>query len=128
MSGLKIGLAVVALAIGMPVACTAYNAYTAPARVINKTLNTNNIIFNYERFFDINANFKSKVAQIKQYKSLYESEINPAEKNMLRTEMAAMQQSCRDLANSYNADSAKLNKSIFKSNDLPVELNSTECE
>lgn len=118
--------------IALPVAFAAYSTFssvvTAPSRVVNKTLQTNNIIFNYERFFDMNANFTSRVAQIKQYKEFFDTETNSVEKINLRTEMAAMQQSCRELATKYNADSEKLNRSLFKDKDLPYTLNIAECE
>lgn len=118
--------------IALPIALSAYSTFStvvsAPSRVVNKTLQTDNIIFNYERFFDINANYKARTSQIKQYKGFFETETNPAEKTQLRTEMAAMQQSCRDLANEYNADSQKMNRSLFKDKDLPYELSTSECE
>jgi hypothetical protein len=118
--------------IALPVAVAAYSTFssvvTAPSRVVNKTLQTDNIIFNYERFFDVNANFTSRVAQIKQYKEFLATETDPSEKIRLRTEMAAMQQSCRELATKYNADSQKMNRSLFKDKDLPYTLNTTECE
>ena len=118
--------------IALPVAFAAYSTFssavTAPSRVINKTLQTDNIIFNYERFFDVNANFTSRVAQIKQYKEFLVTETDPSEKIRLRTEMAAMQQSCRELATKYNADSQKMNRSLFKDKDLPYTLNTTDCE
>lgn len=118
--------------IALPVAFAAYSTFssavTAPSRVINKTLQTDNIIFNYERFFDVNANFTSRIAQIKQYKEFLATETDPSEKIRLRTEMAAMQQSCRELTTKYNADSQKMNRSLFKDKDLPYTLNTTECE
>lgn len=118
--------------IALPVAFGAYSTFssvvTAPSRVINKTLQTDNIIFNYERFFDVNANFTSRVAQVKQYKEFLATETEPTEKVRLRTEMAAMQQSCRELATKYNADSQKMNRSLFKDKDLPYTLNIAECE
>lgn len=128
----KTGALVVGGLIALPIAFAAYSTFssvaTAPSRVINKTLQTDNIIFNYERFFDVNANFTSRVAQIKQYKEFLATETDPSEKIRLRTEMAAMQQSCRELATKYNADSQKMNRSLFKDKDLPYTLNIAECE
>ena len=118
--------------IALPVAFAAYSTFssvvTAPSRVVNKTLQTNNIIFNYERFFDMNASFQARRAQYLQYKGFLVTETDPAEKIKLRTEMAAIQQSCRELATKYNADSEKLNRSLFKDKDLPYTLNIAECE
>lgn len=128
----KTGALIVGGLIALPIAFGAYSTFssvaTAPSRVINKTLQTDNIIFNYERFFDVNASFTSRSAQVKQYKEFLATETNPSEKVRLRTEMAAMQQSCRELATKYNADSQKMNRSVFKDSDLPYTLNIAECE
>lgn len=116
----------------VPIAFSVYSIFSsvasAPSRVINKTLQTDNIIFNYERFFDISANFTSRVAQIKQYKEFLSTETDPIEKVSLRTEKAAMQQSCRELATKYNADSQKMNRSLFRDKDLPYTLDISYCE
>lgn len=126
-----VAIGVVAL-IAIPVGLNAIGVFntvaTAPGRVINTTLQTDNIIFNYERFFDLNANFTSRSMQVAQYKEFLLTETDPAEKIRLRTEMAAMQQSCRELATKYNADSEKMNRSLFKDKDLPYTLNIAECE
>lgn len=132
MSTGKIIAAAAILLIGVPVGCSVINtinsAATAPGRVAQKTLQTDNIIFNYERFFDINAKFVARVAQIKDQRSFYEAETDPAEKTRLRMELSAMKQSCRDLVTEYNADSQKMNRNLFKDKDLPFELNISDCE
>jgi len=120
------------LLIAVPVGLNAIGVFnsvaTAPGRVINKTLETNNIIFNYERFFNVNANYKSRVAQIEEYRPLIAGETDPAEKARLRTELSAMKQSCRELANGYNADAGKMNRSLFRDRDLPEQLDVAACE
>jgi hypothetical protein len=122
----------VAALIAIPVGLNAIGVFntvaTAPGRVINKTLQTDNIIFNYERFFDVNANYTARVAQITEYKPVLAGETDPAEKSRLRTELSAMKQSCRELANGYNADAQKLNRSLFRDNKLPEQLDVTACE
>lgn len=122
----------VAALIAIPVGLNAIGVFntvaTAPGRVINKTLQTDNIIFNYERFFDVNANYTARVAQIKEHKPILEAETDAAEKTRLRVELSAMKQSCRELANGYNADAQKLNRSLFRDNKLPEQLDVTACE
>ena len=122
----------VGLLIAVPVGLNAIGVFnsvaTAPGRVINKTLETNNIIFNYERFFNVNANYKSRVAQIEEYRPLIVGETDPAEKARLRTELSAMKQSCLELANGYNADAGKMNRSLFRDRDLPEQLDVAACE
>lgn len=107
---------------------TASSVATAPSRVINKTLETNNIIHNYEWFYDVNASFTARANQVAQFKSLWQTEQDQEEKRHLRIEMAAMQQTCRQLAEQYNANSQKMNTSIFKGWSLPKSLNINTCE
>lgn len=101
---------------------------TAPGRVVNKTLGTDNIIASYEWFFDANAQFNSRLGQIKGHANLVAIESEAKEKSRLNIELAAMRQSCRDLATRYNANSEKVNKSIFRSNSLPEALEMRHCE
>jgi hypothetical protein len=107
---------------------TATSVATAPGRVIQKTLETDNIIQSYEWFYDVNASYQARLNQIKQFKRLYASEDNQREKTNLRIELAAMQQTCRDLATKYNANSEKVNKSIFKGWSLPSFISIQNCE
>ena len=100
---------------------------TAPGKVITKTLQTDNIIQSYEWFFDVDAAYTARHAQVVQYKGFLLSETDKDEKYRIRTELAAMQQTCRDLATKYNANSQKMNKSIFKGWDLPATLSYKNC-
>ena len=106
---------------------TATKVATAPGRVLNKTLETNNIIDSYEWFYDTNAAFISRQNQVVQYNTMYAEEEDKSEKRKIRTELAAMQQTCRDLVTKYNANSEKMNKSIFKGWELPHSLYIEDC-
>ena len=125
-------VAAVAALIVLPVACGAYSIYssvvTAPARVINKTLETSNILTNYEIFHDESKQFDARVAQVDEHRSFLAAETDPAERTRLRMEMAAQQQSCRELAADYNANSLKLNRQLFKDRGLPPVLDAGRCE
>lgn len=105
-----------------------FTVLSTPSRVITKTLETENVIMNYEWFHDANGNFDSRVSQVKQYKQLLASETDTQERSRLRVDLAAIQQSCRDLSNRYNANAAKLNRGIFRSKNLPEQLNTGDCE
>ena len=107
---------------------TAGSVATAPARVASRTLETDNIINNYEWFHDANAQYRSRVAQIADHKKFLKDENDKAERQRLRMEMAAMQQSCRDLATRYNANATKTNRSIFMGREAPDSLNLNNCE
>ena len=101
---------------------------TAPGRVVNKTLGTDNIISSYEWFYDTNAQFDSRRGQIKAHAALTTAEEDAKERARLNIELGAIRQSCRDLATKYNANSEKANKSIFKSHGLPELLKLNDCE
>lgn len=128
----KVIAAVVAAMIVVPVGCSIINTTasvtTAPGRVVSKTLETNNIIQNYERFFNTKANYDARVAQIQEQKGYLDAETDADEKYQLRVELSAMRMSCRELANDYNADSEKMNRSLFKSKGLPETLNEGTCD
>lgn len=128
MNNFKVAAIAAGALIAIPAVFTISNVLSAPGRVLNKTIETNNIIFNYELFFDLNSNFDSRVSQVNQYKLLLSNETDKQEKINLRTELAGMQQSCRELANKYNTDSQKLNVGLFKDRNLPYTLNATLCE
>lgn len=104
------------------------NILTAPSRVINKTLETENIIESYEWFYDVNAGFEARSAQVAEFVTLQSEATSDGDKSKLRTELSAMRQSCRQLATKYNANSEKMNKSIFKGWSLPATLSIQTCE
>jgi hypothetical protein len=99
--------------------------------VADRTLDADNIIFNYEQFYDVSEKFKAKTHDLDTHKdlvSIAKEEGDKVELGRLRMELAALKSSCRSLASEYNADSQKLNRSIFKSNDLPHTLTLSDCE
>lgn len=126
--GAFIGIAGFLLYLGLHVLGVVGTAATAPGRVVSKTLGTDNIIASYEWFYDANAQFEARRGQIRTHVGLAGAEKDAAERSRLNVEIAAMRQSCRDLATKYNANSKKANKSLFKSRGLPETLSITDCE
>lgn len=121
-------LAVLAIPLALSLLGAFNSASTAPGRVVSKTLETGNIIGNYDLFFNRKAQFDSRVSQIKAHVGTLGEANDPGEQSRLRMELAAMRQTCRETANSYNADAAKANTSLFRDRDLPVSLDATVCE
>ena len=107
---------------------TGVNVISTPSRVLNKTLQTSNVIQSYEWYFDTKASYDARVSQIRQFEGWLSAETNPDEQRRLRTEVSAMQQSCREMSAIYTANSSKLNKQFFKSKELPFTLNAKDCE
>lgn len=130
MSNLKISIIV--LLLSLSVACSALRACnsvaSAPGRVVTRTMQTDNIINNYEWFYDSYHQIRSRINQIKQHKSFLKGDNSKDEKVNLRIELAGMQQSCRDLVEKYNSNSSKVNRDIFKSKSLPHTLDIQICE
>lgn len=126
--GAFIGIAGFLLYLGLHVLGVVGTAATAPGRVVSKTLETDNIIASYEWFYDANAQFDSRRGQIRTHVGMASAEKDAVERARLNIELAAMRQSCRDLATKYNANSEKANKSLFKSRGLPESLSINNCE
>lgn len=93
-----------------------------------KTYNADNIIHNYNWFYEYNAQFNIRTNQIKTYKSYLKDESDKKEQRRLRTELNGMQQACRNLVEKYNAASTKINTAVFKGDSLPSKLSINRCE
>ncbi|CCG43370.1 hypothetical protein [Magnetospirillum molischianum] len=106
----------------------AHTAVNSATGVVNKTLDPNNVIVKYEWFHDANAQYQSRLNQIHGHKALIAGETDKGELQRLRIELAAMQQSCRDLAFRYNANATKTNVGLFQGETLPRLLDATTCE
>jgi len=101
-------------------------AATAPSRVMSQALETDNIVQSYEWFYDVNAAYDARLSQVETHKGwLLDSD--GKESRTLRIELGAMQQTCRDLATKYNANSQKMNKKYFKGWSLPHVLDQSTC-
>lgn len=117
-----------AAVVGFSVLGVVSGIVTLPGAIITKTLNPDNVIHNYEWFHDTNNAVQARVAQIKQQKQWLADTTDVAEKNKLRIELGAQQQSCRDLTAKYNANATKSNRSIFMGRDAPLGLDAGACE
>jgi hypothetical protein len=87
-----------------------------------------NVIHNYEWFFDAKGAVDARVAQIKAHREILAAETDDKELRQLRIDLAGMQQSCRDLVARYNANASKATRSVFQSHNLPEYLNAEVCE
>lgn len=107
------------------------NVFSAPARVITKTLGTDNIIQNYEWFYDTANAYNARVGQIRSQivamKAAKDSGGDFTAVDRYRVELEGMRQSCRELSAKYNANAAKVNRNIFKTDSTPERLDETQC-
>lgn len=110
----------------------AFRLIMAPAAsavgVVEKTMNSDNVIRNYEWFYDASGAINARRAQINAHRNLATAETDKSERQRLMVELTGQQQSCRDLVASYNANASKVNRSIFKTDSTPASFPVTYCE
>ena len=97
------------------------------SEVYDRTFDSDNIIHNYEWFYDADAAIKSKARAISSHQKLVASATG-SERNRLQMELTGMQNVCRDLVQEYNANSKKSNRKIFKGKDIPTSISMDNCE
>ena len=119
---------VVALVVFLPTLMVGVNILNKPAALVSKATDTTKMLQNYEWFYEAANNFNARSKQVVQYKTMLAEETDKAEKSRLRVDLAAVQQSCRELAAKYEAQSGKIHVGYLKSNSLPESLNTKECE
>lgn len=119
---------IVALVILTPTALIGINILSKPAALVSKATDTTKMLQNYEWFYEASNNFKARVAQVATFKGLMTDETEKFERSRLRVDLAAVQQSCRELAAKYEAQSGKIHVGYLKSKSLPESLNAKECE
>jgi len=96
--------------------------------VAERTFDADNMIHNYEWFYDTYNAVEAKRPLIETHKSYLAEETDPDEKFRLRMELTGMQQSCRNMVADYNANASKANVSIFQGRDVPGRLSLTVCD
>lgn len=139
MKPILIGLAVVGGLIVLPIGCGLYSTYTtvatAPSRVVNKTLGTDNIIQNYEWFKrqvqDVGA-MDQRLASQKTMLAKFEESAGPrsawtfedkTEHSRLTAIVAGLEGQRASMVAEYNARTQMMNRDLFRSKDLPETLN-----
>jgi len=107
------------------------NPFRQTARIIEKTIDADNVIYNYEWFKKTNQDIKSldsKIAITKAAVELFKKEAGPRdgwhradieESFRLNSVYMGLKQQRNDVAAEYNARSEMANKEIFKTGELP---------
>lgn len=101
---------------------------STPARVLNKTLDTDNVITQYEFYYDVHEGYLARVGQIREFSGRVAQETDATERRFLNTELSGQRASCRTLVAKYNANSQKLTTKHFKGWALPHRLVLQTCE
>lgn len=132
-----IGLSVVGVAcniISIPF-FVANKAADGTKTIISRTLDGDNILFQYEHFFDMYEGAKQQAANIKkQETSLEDLKVTYGEDALkwpkdvrqdsafIRETISGLNMQYQSIVARYNADSSKLNRKLFKDKSLPYEL------
>ena len=128
-SGFAIVLIVlVTLGVGFSVARIACAPAEGAAEAMERTFDGDNMLQTYEWFFDAKGTYESRLSDIEGHHAILAGELVPDEKARYRIELVGMQQTCRKLANEYNQNSQKANRSMFKSKGLPMKLDADACK
>lgn len=128
----KIGLFTLVLLIVISVAGFVLNPFKQAGRIFNKTIDADNVIYNYEwfkqRHEDILAT-ESKIDSAREAVEQFKSDAGPrdswhredrTEHSRLTTVVMGLEQRRADLAAEYNARSRMVNRSIFKTGDVEL--------
>ncbi|MFF4417013.1 hypothetical protein ACFYY8_31215 [Streptosporangium sp. NPDC001559] len=103
--------------------------------VRERVANPDNVLYQYEHYFDlcagvraIDSKIDAKEAEIAAYDKRHPNG-DPSDqyqaapkRDRLDTELTGLQQQRADLVETYNADSAKANRALFKDHSLPERL------
>lgn len=103
--------------------------------IVDKTLNADNALFNYEQFHDLYQGAKQQVmnisnckSQINNLKETYGEDASKYPKDV-RNDLSFQQQTLegyllqyQKIVTEFNSNSQKLNRELFKSKDLPYQL------
>jgi len=113
----------------------AQNAADTAYGVVDKTLNADNALFNYENFHNMYQGAKQQVVNIKNNEkslnSLKEtfgedtskwSKDTRQEYYHIKQTIDGYKMQYESIVSRYNADSQKFNRNLFKDKDLPYEL------
>lgn len=103
--------------------------------IVDKTMNADNALFNYEQYYDLYQGAKQQVMninncqkQIDNLKKTYGEDTSKWTKD-IRNDFAFQQQTIegylmqyQKIVSEYNSNSQKLNRNLFKAKELPYEL------
>lgn len=128
------GLLLVSFAVGE--ACHLFNTATDSANgVIDKTLDPNNVIYNYEYFKQANQDIQAldqKIADAQTAANNFDAQFknrkdmdrdDKQESDRLHAVLAGLQQERLTEVATYNARAQMANRNIFQTHDLPSHIN-----
>lgn len=101
----------------------AHDAATAVRTISRTTLDGNNILSNYEWYYNTYNDIKSKVSLNKMYTTKLSSDtLSQDIKDKMIVEQTGINAYIFDLCQQYNSRSSQVNRNLFKANELPASL------
>ena len=103
-------------------------------QVVERTLNADNMIYNYEWFHARYADYQSAQTQLQQKQSELDQFMSTAgerttwniatqrEESQLRIELSGLRAHVANIANEYNSHVGMANRNLFRTNSLPEHL------
>ena len=119
---------VITLGVGISIARIGCAPAQGTAEAVERTFDGDNMLQTYEWFFDAKGTYESRLSDVEGHHAIMAGELSSDERSRYRIELVGMQQTCRKLANEYNQNSQKANRSMFKSKGLPMKLDAEACK
>ena len=108
--------------LGMTSCYVVRDAAQSARDISRKTLNADNVIYNYEHFFDLHAQVKNGITAATNAAMGFNLVKGDEAKNNKITEFNGAVKFTRTVIEQYNADSKKMNRTVFKDWRLPATL------
>jgi hypothetical protein len=111
-----------------------FNPFAQGARIVNKTIDADNVIYNYEWFKKTHENYLASLVKIKtaeEQVAQFKEDAGPrkdwsfedkTEYSRIQSVVTGLKNHSEDIRAEYNAKSKMVNRKIFKGGDLPSEL------
>ena len=131
---LKFGIPLIVLVLILGGLGWVFGIFGQGAKIIEKTMDADNVIQNYEWFEQTYDDFKAtnkKIETAKQTIQRFEESAGPrkewtfedkTEHSRLQSILMGLENYCADIVSKYNARSRMINRKLFKSKGLPEKL------
>lgn len=133
-TSIKIGIGIITIFVAIAAVLFLLNPFWQAGQIVNKTIDADNVIYNYEWFHQQYQDIKAideKIVVQEKAKADFEASAGPRadwrfeerqEWNRLNTYIAGLKSQRAQMVATYNARAAMSNRSIFIGRDLPDHI------
>ena len=118
----KLGLILIIVVLGYLISAFVFSIF--PFNLAKKVINTDKIVSNYEWYYDAYSQIKSYDEQIKESEiniNNYDKSSDLYERKVI--ELDGMKKVRQNLIAEYNSKSKQITRNLWKSKDLPYQIN-----